>query len=151
MLMAIVYDTGGYIVGNLVGRYKIFPAISPAKTLEGTLGGLIASITFGFMSAGYGHFYPQYFVGILTVLAAVGACLGDLFESYLKRRAGIKDSGTILPGHGGILDRIDSLLMAAFFVDIVVVFTSDAALALWELLLAPELRYLWFILLRLLI
>ncbi len=103
-------DTVAYAVGHFYGQRQISPVVSPKKTIEGTLAGflgtilvvLIAGKSLGWMGTG------QFFV--LGVALAITAPLGDLFESYLKRASHVKDAGTIIPGHGGILDRFDSLL-----------------------------------------
>ena len=108
-------DIGAYLVGSAVGRRRIAPSISPGKTLEGTVAGFIAcalaavavGMVFGLSRA------PVYIVAV--GLGPVGL-VGDLLESSLKRRAGVKDSGAILPGHGGLLDRLDSLVTGATFV-----------------------------------
>lgn len=108
-------DTGAYLVGSLLGKHKLLERISPKKTIEGTFGGIILS-TLG----GVGFYFIFPFVTtifnwiVLALLIAVFATWGDLFESLLKRTYGVKDSGKILPGHGGILDRIDSILISAF-------------------------------------
>lgn len=115
-LMAIVFagDTSAYYVGSYWGRHKLSPAISPGKTIEGSAGGLAANLAVG--AIGKALFFPglSWTASILFFLAAGGAGqLGDLFESEMKRFSGIKDSSNILPGHGGILDRIDALLFAS--------------------------------------
>lgn len=107
-------DTAAYYAGSNLGKRKLCPSVSPKKTIEGALGGLAANITVGFILKLF--FLPQVgWVPILVMCVLLGAVgqVGDLFESVLKRAAGIKDSGNILPGHGGILDRIDALLFAA--------------------------------------
>ena len=108
-------DISAYVVGSLIGRRKLAPRISPGKTWEGTIAGFLAAgITVWFV--GTQIFSPSLSAGILVPLAvAVGPAglLGDLLESALKRAAGAKDSGTLFPGHGGVLDRIDSLLLVA--------------------------------------
>jgi phosphatidate cytidylyltransferase len=116
LLCAVVFagDTAALYAGTLWGRNKLCPSISPGKTVEGALGGLLANLAVGL--AGKGWFLPE--IGWGTCIAfALGAGLagqaGDLFESALKRAAGTKDSGALLPGHGGVLDRIDALLFAA--------------------------------------
>lgn len=102
-------DTGAYFTGLKLGKRKLAPRISPNKTLEGALGGAVAAATAAVIfSIILGNFSMLWIIyGILT---AVFGILGDLLESSLKREAGIKDSGQIIPGHGGILDRFDSLL-----------------------------------------
>ena len=106
-------DTGAYAVGRLVGRHKMTPTLSPNKTWEGAAGGMVASIA-AMLAVGalleLGVASWQH--AIVAVVVALVAQLGDLFESFLKRRADAKDSGSIMPGHGGLLDRIDSILFA---------------------------------------
>lgn len=108
-------DTGAYLVGSLIGKHKMIQRVSPNKTWEGTIGGALASLIVAAV------FYALGYVGGASIVKVVGFVLlvvffstfGDLFESFLKRAYGVKDSGKILPGHGGILDRIDSLLFVA--------------------------------------
>jgi len=112
MLAVWGMDTAAYAVGKAVGRHKLCPKISPGKTIEGAIGGLLAAIA---LMAGLGHWLGLPLAHGLILGAGVGVAgqIGDLFESLLKRRAGVKDSGSLLPGHGGVLDRFDSLLFAA--------------------------------------
>ena len=104
-----IFDTFAYVVGSKFGANFIVKKISPNKTLEGLVGGVIGSAIFGLM---LGHLYEINFIALIFVLGAFLAFMGDLFISYFKRQSGIKDTGSILPGHGGILDRIDSHLIA---------------------------------------
>jgi phosphatidate cytidylyltransferase len=105
-------DTAAYLVGRAVGRHKLAPALSPAKTWEGFVAGTAAAIVAAFII-----FYKQNFLTIdesivLGVVVAVAAALGDLFESALKRDMQVKDSGRLLAGHGGVLDRVDAFMFA---------------------------------------
>ena len=107
-------DTAAYYVGSSFGTRKLAPRISPGKTIEGSVGGLVGSVMmavvakFGFMP--WLDLKDCLIIGLL--LGSIGQ-VGDLFESRLKRYAGVKDSGTILPGHGGLLDRLDSLIFTS--------------------------------------
>lgn len=103
-------DVMAYFVGSLIGRRKLAPSVSPGKTWEGTVGGWIASALIAFVMAPHAlHFDSLQLVG-MGLLIGVSGTLGDLIESQFKRGIKIKDSGSILPGHGGFLDRLDSLL-----------------------------------------
>lgn len=107
-------DTGAYYAGTLWGKHPLLPSISPKKTVEGVLGGLILAVGVALLAQQW--FALQLSVSdalILGVLLTLVGLIGDLFESFLKRRTGVKDSGGILPGHGGMLDRLDSLLFTA--------------------------------------
>ena len=113
ILIVWAVDTGAYVTGTLTGRHKLWPAVSPAKTWEGSVGGLIAALIVGLLlSSRMVPGLPAMAAAALAAVAAVAAQLGDLLESRLKRRAGVKDSGRFMPGHGGMLDRLDSLLPA---------------------------------------
>ncbi len=113
-LLAIMgCDTFAYFVGSSIGKHKLYPAVSPNKSIEGALGGLLGSIAAVYLCRA--SFLPDIggFEAILIgLLLGVAGQLGDLFESLLKRACGVKDSGTMIPGHGGLLDRLDSLLFA---------------------------------------
>lgn len=120
VLLAVwIADIAAYFAGRRFGRRKLAPQISPGKTWEGVIGAFVAVLIYGFVvsfvlqpSANlYDRLVTMIFVSALTVLSIVG----DLFESWIKRGAGVKDSGSLLPGHGGILDRIDSLTAALPF------------------------------------
>lgn len=111
-------DVVAYLVGSTVGRRKLAPSISPGKTWEGTIAGFIActavavaiAVTFGL---------PRAAATVIAIGLGPAGLAGDLLESYVKRRAGVKDSGVLLPGHGGVLDRLDSLTAGALFTFVV--------------------------------
>jgi phosphatidate cytidylyltransferase len=114
MLTVMVSDTAQYYTGRLFGRRPLAPAISPKKTIEGAIGGFVFG-TLLFVVAGH-WWLEDVPLLVRAVLGAVIVALGiagDLFESMLKRSAGVKDSSSLIPGHGGVLDRIDALLFAA--------------------------------------
>ncbi len=109
-------DSGAYFVGRKFGKKKLAPNVSPNKSVEGLYGGILTSMLIVVVVASLylDMTWPELCLFlILSVITVFSSVLGDLFESMIKRRAGIKDSGRILPGHGGVLDRIDSLLAAA--------------------------------------
>ncbi|MDA8161976.1 MAG: phosphatidate cytidylyltransferase [Desulfobacteraceae bacterium] len=114
-LLCVIFtgDIGAFYTGNAIGRHKLYPALSKGKTVEGAIGGLLGSIVMG---TGLGYIFfkeinPLLIGSLAAVLGAIGQ-IGDLAESLMKRSSGFKDSGSILPGHGGIFDRIDALLLA---------------------------------------
>ena len=116
LLLAIIFagDTSAYYVGSYLGRHKLSPAVSPGKTIEGSIGGLAANVAVG--AIGKYFFLPEMPWGLCLlffIVVGLAGQAGDLFESELKRSSGKKDSSGILPGHGGILDRIDALLFAS--------------------------------------
>lgn len=115
LILMWVADSGAYFAGRRFGKTKLAPAVSPGKTWEGVIGALVLSAIFTFMYAkwsGAQTFNSSVLIllGMVTVMMSI---VGDLLESLFKRQAGIKDSGSIFPGHGGVLDRIDSLTAAA--------------------------------------
>jgi phosphatidate cytidylyltransferase len=116
LVLCVIFagDTSAYYFGTYLGRHKLAPAVSPGKTIEGAVGGLVANIVVG--AAFKALFLPDLpWVLSIVFFLVVGITgqAGDLFESALKRTSNIKDSGGLLPGHGGFLDRIDALLFAA--------------------------------------
>jgi phosphatidate cytidylyltransferase len=113
-----VNDTMAYLVGSLIGKTPL-SAVSPKKTLEGTLGGFILSVAVVTWAGKTWYQLPSIPLLVISSLAALAGIWGDLLESKLKRLAGVKDSGQIMPGHGGFLDRFDSLLLAATVVGLV--------------------------------
>ena len=127
-----LYDTGAFCVGVLLGRHRLFERISPKKSWEGVIGGIAVSVACAFATH---YWFDEFFqvpdlntwVG-LSIVVAVFATFGDLVESLIKRTVGVKDSGHILPGHGGILDRIDSLLLVS------------PAVLIYLLLIVPNIR-----------
>lgn len=111
-----VNDIFAYLTGRLLGKHKLFERISPGKTIEGSLGGLLFTLGGVVVFSHYVSWLPMREAIGLGLIAVVFGTLGDLCESMLKRQAGVKDSGTLIPGHGGILDRFDSVLFAVPFV-----------------------------------
>lgn len=113
LLIVWGYDSGAFAIGSMFGKHKIAPEVSPNKTAEGVLGGL----AFAFVGASISPMWIPYLkwlphIGMLALLVGSATQLGDLTESWLKRLVGAKDSGHLFPGHGGVLDRIDGLLLA---------------------------------------
>lgn len=111
LLVVWVTDTGGYFAGRGIGGPKLWPRVSPKKTWAGAVGGFAASlaVAFGFAMLGFGKTGPLL---LLAAELSVASQLGDLFESAVKRRFGVKDSSQIIPGHGGVLDRLDGFVAA---------------------------------------
>jgi phosphatidate cytidylyltransferase len=111
LLVIWATDTGAYFVGRSIGKRKLWPEISPNKTIEGSIGGILLALIVGILFQITFPISDSFLaVMIITVLVSIFGQIGDLVESALKRHYQVKDSGTILPGHGGILDRFDSLL-----------------------------------------
>ena len=111
LLVIIASDVGAYYFGKSFGKHLLYPELSPKKTQEGALGGLVTGVVVGLTYAYFIGFSLQH-AFIMTTLVIISAALGDLVESKLKREAGIKDSGFLLEGHGGVLDRVDSYIFA---------------------------------------
>jgi phosphatidate cytidylyltransferase len=132
VLLLIVWasDIGAYMVGRAVGGPKLAPVISPGKTVSGAVGGLLAAMLVG-LAAGWLDSGP---LGRAMLVAGATGCMaqaGDLFESWLKRRFGVKDSGHLIPGHGGVLDRLDALLSAAPFAALLA-FLLGRGVVIWQ-------------------
>lgn len=114
LLLVATADSGAFFAGRRWGKHKLAPLISPGKTWEGVLGGGVATIGVGLGGAVVFDLSRQWFGFVVVCMVTVGfSIVGDLFESMLKRQRGLKDSGSLLPGHGGVLDRVDSLTAAA--------------------------------------
>ena len=112
MVILWTNDTGAYLVGKAIGRTKLLPHVSPKKTVEGVVGGVLLAMATGAVLAwAWPELSSAHWI-ICALVVALASTIGDLLESAFKREAGVKDSGTILPGHGGILDRFDGFLMA---------------------------------------
>ena len=114
-ILTWTFDTFAFIVGVKFGKNRILPSVSPKKSWEGFIGGLIFCVLAGFISQ---HYFKDYFenisyitIIILSFILPFTATIGDFIESYYKRQAGVKDSGTLIPGHGGILDRMDAFMI----------------------------------------
>lgn len=122
-------DIGAYFTGRQIGKNKLSPSISPNKTWEGLGGGVVAATIAGLVFSSFIHIPNVLAISIVvSPLIAVIAQIGDLFKSWIKRKAGVKDSGTLLPGHGGLLDRFDSYLFATPVLSVIVYFALRAVL-----------------------
>lgn len=112
LLLVWMNDTLAYLTGSFFGKTKFIPSISPNKTLEGLLGGILFTLLFAGIWGYFTNWFPLWQWLVLAIIASVVGTMGDLAESKLKRMANIKDSGSLMPGHGGALDRFDSLFFA---------------------------------------
>lgn len=106
-------DTGAYLIGSSFGKHKLLPSVSPKKSVEGFVGGIVVAVIGALLLNIFTDLLPIGLMVITAIVVSVGGQLGDLCESAFKRWAGVKDSGTLIPGHGGILDRFDSMLFAS--------------------------------------
>ncbi|MBE0662752.1 MAG: CDP-archaeol synthase [Bacteroidales bacterium] len=113
LLILWVYDSAAYIIGSWLGKHKLFERLSPGKTWEGTLGGMVIGGGAALVISTFYTQIPFYHWLTIAFLIMVSGTMGDLCESMLKRKARVKDSGSLLPGHGGILDRFDAMLLSA--------------------------------------
>lgn len=105
-------DTGAYCVGSLIGKHKMFPRVSPGKSWEGLVGGFVFSLLAGYVFSLFVQEYALWQWLLMAFTISLAGTFGDLVESLLKRTLGVKDSGNFMPGHGGVLDRFDSILLA---------------------------------------
>jgi len=113
ILVTFATDTGAYMIGRLIGRRKLAPQISPGKTWEGSAGGFVFAVAAALaLGLAFNLRIPMWQVGVIGAVIGVAAQWGDLLESKLKRIAGAKDAGSLFPGHGGILDRLDSIVIS---------------------------------------
>lgn len=112
-IIAFGTDTFAYIAGNLFGKRKLYPEVSPNKTIEGSIGGIIGSTFSVVIFSYYFKLTSIWKLALLAILCSILAQMGDLVASKIKRRTGIKDYGFIMPGHGGVLDRFDSIILTA--------------------------------------
>ena len=116
ILLIWASDTGAYLVGSLIGKNKLYERISPGKTWEGSVGAALLNIGCAYIiSTWFPELALRHWI-VISILVSIFGTIGDLVESMLKRQAGVKDSGKIMPGHGGILDRFDSLLFVSPFI-----------------------------------
>ena len=120
-------DSFAYLVGKNFGKQKLFPRISPKKTVEGFLGGLFFACIASLLIANFTNTLSFNYWLILGIIVSVFGTLGDLIESKFKRQANVKDSGVIMPGHGGLLDRLDSIIFAAPFIYLFLKFTVNVS------------------------
>lgn len=126
----IATDTGAYLVGSTIGGPKIAPKVSPNKTWSGLIGGIIAASGASLIFAkSFTWQEPMLLVGLAAILAII-AQAGDFFESYMKRRFNKKDSSQLIPGHGGVLDRMDGMISASLFFSLLIL-SSQGAILLW--------------------
>ena len=129
-IMAFATDTFAYLVGITMGRHKLIPSISPKKSVEGAIGGVVGAVILGSTWLNYNDFKLDVLTVIFLIFTSISSQLGDLIASKIKRVAGIKDYGNIFPGHGGVLDRFDSILD----VTVIIFLFSKVMEVLWLLL-----------------
>jgi phosphatidate cytidylyltransferase len=118
-------DTFAYLGGSLMGKHKLYERVSPGKTWEGTIIGIILCVVVGFVLNMNGTFTNKWIWPMIALFVGIFGTIGDLIESLMKRKAGVKDSGTLMPGHGGVLDRFDSLLFVSPFVFVILKLVAE--------------------------
>lgn len=123
-------DTFAYFTGRAIGGPKLAPRFSPNKTWAGLIGGMIGAALVGAITASWFNLGSPFWLAIISTILAVVAQAGDIFESALKRRAGVKDSGKLIPGHGGVLDRVDGIVTAAVGAALIAILHHAATLHL---------------------
>ncbi len=126
LILCWIADSMAYFVGSAFGKHKLAPAISPAKSWEGFIAGIAGAVAGAVFAGTIGAGLPVFLMIATGITGGIAAVTGDLFESALKRDAGIKDSGSILPGHGGVLDRFDSILAVVPVVWLILMFYGSA-------------------------
>jgi len=126
-ILVWVNDTFAFLIGKNFGKQKLFPRVSPKKTVEGFLGGLFFSTVASYFIANFTGVLDNTNWLILSIIVSVFGTLGDLIESKFKRQAEVKDSGVIMPGHGGLLDRLDSIIFASPFIYLFLRITIDVS------------------------
>ena len=119
------HDTFAYLTGSMFGKNPLFKSISPKKSIEGSIGGLGFAIIAAYLVSAFSPLLGMWYWFAVAIIVSVFGTLGDLTESLLKRNAGVKDSGTLLPGHGGVLDRFDSILFVSPIVYILILLTNS--------------------------
>ena len=131
-VVAFLADSGAYFVGVTLGKHKLCPVISPKKTVEGLLGGIalaiLGTVVYGLiLQLGFGFKVNYFLVVVYGVLGSLASVMGDLSFSVIKRQTGIKDYGHLIPGHGGILDRFDSVIVVAPLIEALLLFLPMAS------------------------
>lgn len=126
LILAMTADTGAYFVGRACGKHKLAPVISPKKTVEGAIGGVLFTVLFMeiyclIFDFGFGYQMNYFYAAIYGVIGSILSIVGDLTFSVIKRQVGIKDYGKLLPGHGGVLDRFDSMTIVAPLTELLVI------------------------------
>ena len=131
LFLVCAIDTAAYAAGKLIGGPKLVPQISPSKTWAGLAGGAVGAAIIGYLAARWAGLPNPWLLTLLSLLLALAEQAGDIFESAIKRRFGVKDSSGLIPGHGGILDRVDGLVAVALIVAGFALLRGGSPLAIW--------------------